>query len=98
MGPLKPYIDRMALVLTFFLGIANFALHKAVLESQHPLLGHVPWFIHLLGGRFSLLVEFLLLLGAMLLVGEGAIGWAWGYGAYTLLNGFSAWLILSGRV
>ena len=88
----------MAIVMLFLLGIANFAMHKAVLESGHPLLGKVPWFMHLLGGRFSLAVEFLMLLGAMLMVNSGAAEWAWGYAAYSLLNAASAWLILSHRV
>lgn len=86
----------MAFVFLFLLGIANFAMHKAVLESGHPLLGGA-WYLHLLGGRFSLLVEFVMLLGAMLMVDSGATGWAWGYGVYSVMNGFSAWLILSGR-
>ncbi|MCC6828802.1 MAG: hypothetical protein IT550_11310 [Novosphingobium sp.] len=88
----------MGIVMIFFLGVANFAMHKAVLESGHPLLGHAPWFMHLLGGRFSLLVEFLMLVGAMLMVAEGSPGWAWGYGVYSTLNALSAWMILSGRV
>lgn len=88
----------MGIVLIFFLGVANFAMHKAVLQSGHPLLGHVPWFIHLLGGRFSMVVEFLMLTGAMLMVAEGAVAWAWAYGVYSLLNGLSAWMILSGRI
>ncbi|MCB2076506.1 MAG: hypothetical protein KDE55_02290 [Novosphingobium sp.] len=88
----------MAILLLFLLGIANFAMHKAVLESGHPLLGQVPWFFHLLGGKFSLGVEFVMLLGSMLMVASGSIAWAWGYGVYSLLNGLSAWLILSDRV
>jgi hypothetical protein len=88
----------MAIITLFFLGIANFAMHKAVLESGHPLLGQVPWFYHLLGGRFSMIVEFLMLLGAMLMVHGGSAGWAWGYGVYSLVNMGSAWLILSGRI
>lgn len=88
----------MVIVLLFLLGVSNFAMHKAVLESGHPLLGQVPWFLHLLGGRLGLLVEFLMLLGSMLMVSQGVSGWAWGYAAYTLLNAVSAWLILSGRV
>ncbi len=87
----------MALILTFLLGIGNFAMHKAVLESGHPLLSHLPWYVHMLSGRVSLLVEFAMLLGAMLMVDSGAGGWAWGYGAYSMINGLSAWLILSGR-
>ena len=58
----------MGVILIFLLGIANFAVHKAVLESRHPLLGQVPMFFHLLGGRFSLIVEFLMLLGALLIL------------------------------
>lgn len=88
----------MAIVVLFLLGIANFAMHKAVLQSGHALLGQASWFVHMLGGRFSLVVEFLMLLGAMLMVDSGALGWAWGYAIYSLVNGLSAWLILSGRV
>ena len=88
----------MAILLLFLLGVANFAMHKAVLESGHPLLGQMPWFFHLLGGRFSLLVEFLMLLGSMLMAAQGSAGWAWGYAIYSGLNAISAWLILSGRV
>ena len=29
-------------VMIFVLGIANFAMHKAVLESGHPLVGQMP--------------------------------------------------------
>lgn len=88
----------MAILLLFLLGIANFAMHKAVLESGHPLLGQAPRYFHMLGGRFSLGVEFLMLLGSMLMVDAGMVGWAWGYAFYSLLNLLSAWLILSGRV
>jgi hypothetical protein len=88
----------MAIVTLFLLGIANFAMHKAVLESGHPLIGRTPWFVHLLGGRFGLGVEFLVLLGAMLMVDSGALGWAWGYAFYSLVNGLAAWLILSDRM
>jgi hypothetical protein len=88
----------MALVVLFLLGIGNFAMHKAVLESGHPLLGRSLWFLHLLGGRFSLAVEFLMLLGSMLMVAYGEPGWAWGYAIYSLANAASAWLILSGRL
>ena len=88
----------MAILVLFLLGVGNFAMHKAVLESGHPLLGQVPWFFDLLGGRFSLVVEFFMLLGAMLMVSQGSAGWAWGYAAYSGVNGLSMWLILSGRI
>ena len=88
----------MGLVIVFILGVANFAAHKAVLEGGHPLLGQLPWYVHALGGRLSLIVEFVMLLGAMVMVASGSIGWAWGYAAYSAANGFSAWLILSGKL
>jgi len=88
----------MALLISFLLGIGNFALHKAVIESGHPLLGQMPWYYHQLGGRISLGVEFLMLLAALLLAAQG-VGWAAvAYVAYSLLNCVSAWLILTGRV
>ena len=88
----------MGLILVFLLGMGNFAVHKAVLDSEHPLLGRVPFFFNLLGGRFSLYIEFAMLLGAMLLVAKGSWGWALFYAVYTAVNGISAWLILTRRV
>lgn len=88
----------MLLIVAFILGIANFAMHKAVLESGHPLLGRIPWLYDAIGGRFSLVVEFMMLAGSMLYIAGGAPGWIWGYLAYSALNAVSAWLILSGRV
>jgi len=88
----------MAIFMLFVLGIVNFAMHKAVIESGHPLLGRMPLMYHMLGGRFSLLVEFLMLLAAMLLAATGSSDWVWLYAAYSVLNGISAWLILTRRV
>jgi hypothetical protein len=87
-----------ALLATFVLGTGNFALHRAVLESRHPMLGHSSWPLRAIGGRGSLAVEFLILLGAMLLAGLGSSGWAWAYAGYTGLNALAAWLILTRRV
>jgi hypothetical protein len=87
----------MAILFLFLLGVGNFAMHKAVLESGHPMLGQVPWF-RLLGGRFSLIIEFVMLLGAMLMVAAKSTGWAWAYALYSAFNAFSGWLILTGRV
>ncbi|MCT2401278.1 hypothetical protein [Novosphingobium mangrovi (ex Huang et al. 2023)] len=87
-----------ALVIVFCLGVFNFAAHKAVLESHHPMLAQVPWLFQPLGGRLSLIVEFAMLLGAMIMAAAGSVGWAWVYAFYSVLNGLSAWLIASGRV
>ena len=88
----------MAILFTFLLGIGNFAIHKAVLESGHPMLGKMPWFVHMLGGRVSMATEFLILLAALLLVADGNTGWGIAYLAYSGLNGLAAWLIISRRI
>lgn len=88
----------LAILVTFLLGVGNFALHKAVMESGHPLLGRMPWFYHAMGGNFSLAVEFLMLLAALLFVAQESLAVAIAYVVYSMLNSFSAWLILTGRV
>lgn len=87
----------MAIILTFLLGVGNFAVHKAVLESRHPMLAQMPWF-EAMGGRFSMALEFMLLVGALLLAASGQPAWGWIYLAYSALNGIAGWLILSRRV
>jgi hypothetical protein len=79
--------DKMVILFVFLLGIGNFTLHHAVLESRHPLVTQMAWLVSLLGGRGSLALEFALLLAAMLLVASGHPGWAWAYLGYTALNG-----------
>lgn len=86
------------LILAFILGVGNFAMHKAVLDSGHPLLGQMPWFVHMLSGRFSIGVEFLVLLAAMLLGANGHPAAIWAYCAYTLANALAAWLIITRRI
>ncbi|MXO75403.1 hypothetical protein GRI40_09275 [Altererythrobacter aerius] len=88
----------MGIVVVFLLGVSNFALHRAALESGHPMAGSSPWYIHLLGGRIALATEFLLLLAALLLVSQGAAWPVWAYVAYTALNAVGAWLIITRRV
>ncbi|WP_243652561.1 hypothetical protein [Novosphingobium sp. PhB165] len=87
----------MGLIVVFCLGVFNFAAHKAVLESGHPMLGHVPWLVEPMGGRLSLIVEYAMLVGAMIMVAAGSIAWAWLYAFYSGINGLAAWLIFSGR-
>jgi len=88
----------MAILIIFLLGVGNFALHRAIMESGHPLLGQMPWLGHALSRRLSLGIEFLMLLGGLLLAARGIAWGALGYLGYSLLNAVSAWLILSGRV
>lgn len=87
----------MAILVVFVLGIANFAAHRAVLESGHPMIQAIPRPFQMLGGRLSLVVEFAMLLGSMWMVSAGSTGWALAYALYSAVNGLAAWLILSGR-
>ncbi|MFC3213435.1 hypothetical protein [Novosphingobium panipatense] len=88
----------LPLIIVFCLGVLNFAAHRAVLDSNHPMLMQVPWFFQALGGRLSLIVEFVMLLGALVMVAAGSTGWALVYVFYSGLNTLSAWLIFTGRV
>jgi hypothetical protein len=90
--------DRMVIFFVFLLGIGNFALHRAVLSSGHPALAQMRWLIGGLGGHASMVLEFTLLLAALLLVAAGHSGWVWVYLGYSALNGAAAWLILSRRI
>ncbi len=85
----------MALIIIFLLGIANFALHRAVLESRHPKLDEIGWFTQRFGKGAMLGMEFIVLLAALLMVADGWAFIAWAYLAYSLLNAGAAWLILS---
>lgn len=88
----------MGLFIVFIFGVTNFAFHKAVLHSGHPLLAQLPSLFRSTGGRFSYVFEFAMLIGAMTLVSNGREDWVWGYSAYSLVNALSAWLILTRRV
>ncbi len=89
---------NFAVAAILILGVGNFALHRAVLESDHPMVGQMPGFVRSLGGRLSLVAEFLVLLAAALLAANGWPALAWAYAGYTALNAIAGWLILSGRV
>ena len=88
----------MVLLLLFVLGIGNFAIHKAVLESGHPMLDALPSFYRAGHGRFSLWFEFFVLVSAMLLAGNGFPGMMIAYGIYTFFNLGTAWLVLTRRL
>jgi hypothetical protein len=88
----------MTIALLFFLGIGNFTLHKAVLESGHPLLDRMYWFVGSHRAYGSLAIEFLVLLSAMLLAANGWTAIVWFYLGYSALNALAAWLVLGGRI
>ncbi|APE27490.1 hypothetical protein [Aurantiacibacter gangjinensis] len=84
----------MALVITFILGMGNFACQRAALESSNALITNMPppilWMLRAL--------EFVLLAGALYAAASGATHWLWIYAGYTLLNIGSAWAIATGRM
>ena len=87
-----------SIVVIFLLGVANFAMHSAVLRSGHAMLEQMPGLIRTLGGRLTLVAEFAVLLVAMLLAANGWTALVWIYLGYSGLNAISAWLILTGRI
>ncbi len=90
--------DKVAILFVFLLGIGNFALHGAVLSSDHPALARMAWLVGRLGGRGSLLLELVVLMLALLLVDHAGVAWAWAYFGYSALNALGAWLILTNRL
>jgi hypothetical protein len=88
----------MVILFVFLLGIGNFALHEAVLRSRHPILEQLAWLVSPLGGRASKVLEFALLLAALVLVAGGHPQWAWAYLGYSALNALATWLLLSRRI
>ena len=88
----------MLVIVLFLLGIGNFAVHKAVLQSGHPMLDALPSFYKSGGGLLSLWFEFLLLLVAMLLGANGYAGMGAAYAIYSVFNFGTAWMVLTGRI
>jgi hypothetical protein len=88
----------MAILLTFLLGVGNFALQKAVVESRHPVVRLLPRFLVGRCGRGSMIAEFAILFAVLLLIANGHPGWSWAYLAYSGANALAAWLILSQRM
>lgn len=88
----------MGVAIVFLLGIANFALHRAAVESGHPLLGVIRASSRLFAPRVTYAVEFVLLVVALWLANGGAVEWVWIYAIYTGLNATSTWALLTGRI
>lgn len=88
----------MIVAVIFVFGILNFAMHRAVLESGHPLLKQLPGGLRRHGLRLTLALEFGVLLAAMLLAANGWPQTGYAYAIYTGLNGLSAWMILTGKM
>jgi hypothetical protein len=89
----------MILLFCFFLGIANFAMHRAVLESRHPFVEDTKlYFGRHLGRNASYFLEFAILAGAMVFAGSGSALIGGLYSAYSACNGLATWLLLSRKI
>ena len=89
----------MYLIACFLLGIANFAMHKAVVESGHPFVEDTKlYFGKHFGRNGSYFLEFGILLGAMLFAYSDSGIIVGLYAAYTSFNAIAAWLLLSRRI
>lgn len=87
------------LIICFVLGVANFALHKAVVESGHPFVEDTKlYFGRHFGRNGSYAIEFVMLAAAMIFAASGSWVIVIFYTIYTLLNMLAAYLLLSGRV
>lgn len=84
----------IALIAIFLAGIGNFAMHRWLLEGGHPLVTAAVAPIQRALGRYATYaLEFILLLGAMLLSVHNWFIALCLYGVYTALNAATiAWL------
>ncbi|PXW72916.1 hypothetical protein C7451_11137 [Blastomonas natatoria] len=89
----------MATILIFLCGIINFALHKATMESGHPMAAQMhALFQGFMRGWGSYMLEYLILLSAL---GFAALGYTIAlpaYIVYTGMNGLAGWAILTGKI
>lgn len=89
----------MAIFIIFICGVINFACHKATMESGHPMMEQTRKSLQkLAGGWGSYILEFVILLSAMGFAAMETSIAVPAYLIYTAMNGFAAWLILSGKM
>jgi hypothetical protein len=85
----------IALIAIFCAGTLNFAMHRAFLESDDPLIAQVARpLAERLGPHTTYIFEFLLLVGAMALATRSWSAALLSYGAYTIFNAAAfAWIM-----
>lgn len=87
----------IALIAIFFAGIANFALHRAMVESDDPVIvAALKPFRDKLGPYATYSVEFLFLVSALTITGQHWFMGLMMYGIYTALN-FAAFGMIHNR-
>lgn len=89
----------IGIVLVFFLGIANFTMHRAVVESGHPFVRDSQlYFGRHIGKHGSYYLEFAILLAVLAFAAGGSWIAPLVYLIYSAINMLAAWLLLTGRV
>ena len=77
----------MYILVIFLCGVGNFAMHKAMLESNHPIIAEARGsFRRTLGPYGSYLLEFFMLAAAMIFANMGMLTAVIFYFVYTLAN------------
>lgn len=88
----------MYVFVIFLCGVANFAMHKAMLESKHPIIAEARTsFNKMLGPYGSYILEFFMLVSAMIFASMGLLTAVIFYSVYTLANGAAAWVLFSNK-
>ena len=88
----------MYIFIIFLCGVANFAMHKAMLESNHPIMAEArDSFRKLLGPYGSYILEFFMLTAAMIFANMGMLSAVIFYFVYTLANCAAAWVLFSNK-
>ncbi|MFB0611910.1 hypothetical protein [Aurantiacibacter poecillastricola] len=88
----------MALIITFLLGVGNFACHRAVISSGHRWITDMPPATLKVTRLLSLGLEFVLLAGALHAAERGVWAWTWLYVGYSAVNIWAAWSIATRRI
>jgi len=85
----------IALIAIFWAGIANFAMHRAFMESDDPLIRQmVKPLADKVGPNITYIFEFLLLVGAMAIATRNWFAALMLYGLYTIFNAMAfSWIM-----
>ena len=84
----------IAFIAIFLAGIANFAMHRAFVESDDPLVqAMIRPFLDKAGPWVTYAFEFILLLGALMLAQRNWFAGLLLYGLYTMFNAMAySWI------
>jgi hypothetical protein len=85
----------IAIIAIFCAGVGNFAMHRAFMESDDPLIQQMIKPMTSKGGPYiTYILEYLLLIGAMALATRGWFAALMLYGLYTIFNAMAfSWVM-----